>query len=335
MRLQEGPWGGGNAAVGKLSQYLQEHGVEVVHDLSLRNADIVLLTDPRRYLRSCAFDHRAITRYLVKNKTSLVVHRINECDERKGTAGLNKLIVKSNWCADHTIFVGSWLRDHFLKQNLSCLSTSVILNGSDRKLFNADGYQPWDRVGPMRLVTHHWGGNWLKGFDIYQKLDDLLLSEKFRGKIRFTYIGNLPKGFSFRNTVVIPPLSGTKLTTAIKQNHVYLTASKHEPGSNHQNEGASCGLPLLYISSGCLPEYCAGYGLEFTEENFVEKLSEMLDTYEHWVKKMEFFPRTADQMCLDYLDTFERLLLRRKELLKERRLWTHPFRVLGTISGLA
>ena len=31
----------------------------------------------------------------------------------------------------------------------------------------------WDKKGPLKLVTHHWGGNYMKGFDIYKKLDTL------------------------------------------------------------------------------------------------------------------------------------------------------------------
>ena len=23
----------------------------------------------------------------------------------------------------------------------------------------------------LKIVTHHWSGNWMKGFDIYEKLD--------------------------------------------------------------------------------------------------------------------------------------------------------------------
>ena len=36
----------------------------------------------------------------------------------------------------------------------------------------------------------------MKGFDIYKRLDDLLMNNHFRGKIDFTYIGNLPKNLS-------------------------------------------------------------------------------------------------------------------------------------------
>ena len=43
----------------------------------------------------------------------------------------------------------------------------------------------------------------MKGFDIYEELDQLIISDKWRGKIEFTYIGNIPRGFNFKNTKVI------------------------------------------------------------------------------------------------------------------------------------
>ena len=66
MKLQERAWGGGNMAIGAVSRFFQQCGIEVVHDLSLPNADIVLLTDPRRYLASCSFDDREIAEEAVR-----------------------------------------------------------------------------------------------------------------------------------------------------------------------------------------------------------------------------------------------------------------------------
>ena len=65
----------------------------------------------------------------------------------------------------------------------------------------------------------------------------------------------------------------------MKKHHGYITASINEPGGNHQNEGALCGLPLLYSNSGCLPEYCDGYGIKFSKSNFENKLIEFFQNY--------------------------------------------------------
>ena len=75
-----------------------------------------------------------------------------------------------------------------------------------------------------KIVTHHWSSNKMKGFDVYKKLDELSEEVDWKGKIEFTYIGNLPKGFNFKNSRVINPLSGEKLAEQLVSHHIYITA---------------------------------------------------------------------------------------------------------------
>ena len=70
------------------------------------------------------------------------------------------------------------------------------------------------------------------------------------------------------------------MANELKKHHVYLTASLNEPSGNHHIEAAQCGLPILYINSGGIPEYCSGYGVEFNEDNFQEKLYVLSENYE-------------------------------------------------------
>jgi hypothetical protein len=325
VNLQTGPWGGGNQVGHALVHYLRAKGVEVVFDLKKRDLDLILLMEPRRNLRICAFSDEDIVRYLlVKHWRTIVVHRINECDERKGTTGVNRVLLRANRCADHTVFVSTWLRDLFVRQDLPCRSTSVILNGSDRMLFNSVGYVRWDKAGPLKFVTHHWGAHWMKGFDIYEQFDRLLDEEQNRKLFSFTYIGNVPEGFRFRNVCHVRPVHGVKLAEWIHQHHVYITASQNEPGSNHQNEGAGCGLPLLYRESGCLPEYCNGFGLSFRVDNFEEKLREMMATYDVWADRMEAYPHKAERMCGQYFDLFQNLVNRRDAVIRARTTRRSP-----------
>jgi len=325
INLQSGPWGGGNQALSVLAENLRGKGVNVCFDLANSDLDLIVLTEPRELLRSSAYSDKHILKYLhqVNNRT-IVVHRVNECDERKGTTGVNRRLRNANLCADHTIFVSKWLRDLHLSQGFICKSYSVILNGSDRSIFHPMGYQCWDEKGPMRLITHHWGAHWMKGFDIYERLDKLLGKRQFENKISFTYIGNIPKGFLFQNATYVEPKHGVQLASLIRQHHVYLTASQNEPGANHQNEGANCGLPLLYRESGCLPEYCNGFGVSFAEDNFKEKLGEMMARYTYLADRMKDYPRTSERMCEKYYNLFVELLEQREEILKKRRWWRRP-----------
>ncbi len=320
MRLQSGPWGGGNQFGCSLAEYLRHKGVEVYFDLSEPDLDLIVLTEPRAKLQSSAYSDRDVVKYLLrKNWRTIVVHRINECDERKGTTGVNRRLMRANACADHTVFISSWLRDLFLGHGLAMSECSVVLNGANRKVFNAEGYKRWDGSGKLKLVTHHWGGGYLKGFDIYERLDKMLSEPSFGEKIEFTFIGNVPAGVHFTNAHYIPPQSGAELAASIRSHHVYLTASQNEPAGMHHIEGALCGLPLLYRESGALPEYCSSFGVSFTAENFEQKLQEMIATYDGWVGRMKDYPNTAERMCEDYYHLFLELLERRDEIWMRRR----------------
>mgnify|MGYP001250472161 FL=1 len=52
--LREQAWGGGNAALMALKLSLINEGIEVFHDLGHSDIDIILLTEPRKYLKISA-----------------------------------------------------------------------------------------------------------------------------------------------------------------------------------------------------------------------------------------------------------------------------------------
>ncbi|HLO13725.1 MAG TPA: hypothetical protein VK206_02775, partial [Anaerolineales bacterium] len=188
MNLQPGAWGGGNQFGISFANYLKERGVEVSFDLKDPGLDIIYLTEPRTNLAISAYTDADIYPYLFfKNRKALVIHRINECDERKGTTGVNKRIMDANRCADHTVFISAWLKDLYFKQGLCPASFDVLPNGANPAIFNAEGYKKWTGAGKLRFVTHHWGANFLKGFDIYERLDKMLGEPAWRDRLEFTF----------------------------------------------------------------------------------------------------------------------------------------------------
>ena len=84
--VKDGPWGGGNLFAINLTNYLVNKNHKVVYNLNDDDIDIILLTEPRKTSESSAFTHIDVNNYLkYENKNSIVIHRINECDERKNT----------------------------------------------------------------------------------------------------------------------------------------------------------------------------------------------------------------------------------------------------------
>jgi hypothetical protein len=319
-RLQRGPYGGGNQFAAALSAHLERRNVDVSFDLKQPDLDVILLTEPRGNLPISAYSHKAVLRYLLgTNRQAIVVHRVNDSDEARGTTWINRQLIQANRVADHTVFISDWLKALFRKQGLGS-GCSTIRIGSDERIFHSRGYRRWDGREPLRIVTHHWSTHHRKGFDIYSRLDAMAAAQRLLRPFHFTYIGRLPKAMRFRSATCLPPLPPHDVANELRQHHMYLTASLNEAGAYHANEGASCGLPLLYRDSGCLPEYCGGFGLSFRTESFEEKLQHMMESYDAWAERMIEYPHTAERMGEAYLALFERLLDQRRDVLERRKL---------------
>jgi len=326
--IVDGPWGGGNRFLRSLVKAVEDNGNKVVFNLEDDDIDIIMLVDPRVNNPEQTYRVYDILKYIIfRNRRTIVVHRINECDERKNTISINFRLKIANYCADHTVFVGSWMRNLNVWQKGA--RSSVILNGADSNyFFPMKNRQPFQYERALSLVTHHWGGNWMKGFDIYEKLDRMLERSPWRESIKFTYIGNLPSNFKFKNVNYLNPLHDENLANELRRHDAYITASINEPGGNHQNEGALCGLPILFRQSGCLPEYCDKYGASFNEYNFEEVLINFYKNYPTFLEMIKDYPHTSDSMCIQYLDLFKSLINSREEILKLRNIFRRPIMLI-------
>ena len=149
MRLQEGPWGGGNQFGSSLAAFLRARGIQVIFDLQHPAIDVILLTEPRGDLRTSAFTDDDIERYQsATGHRAVVVHRVNECDERKGTTGVNARLRHANRVADATVFISSWLMDLHLGQGMMARGPRVILNGADARCSIPVGAHSGGAKGP-------------------------------------------------------------------------------------------------------------------------------------------------------------------------------------------
>ncbi|OGI34821.1 MAG: hypothetical protein A2259_02690 [Candidatus Moranbacteria bacterium RIFOXYA2_FULL_43_15] len=303
----EGPYGGVIAFFRSLEGHLLKNGHKVVNHLNDNDIDIIIIVAYSTW-STASYSYLDAKAYKVKNSETIIIHRINECDERKGTNYMNKLLVKVAKESDFLVFIASWLEPLLKKNGLPENKPSeIILNGADESIFNAKEKKIWNKKEKLKIVTHHWGGGYLKGHAIYQYLNKLLDNPNYDSKFEFTFIGNCPPGLEYKNTHIKSPLSGIALANELKKHHVYLTASLNEPAGMHHIEGAMCGLPILYIKSGALPEYCNGYGIEFSRSNFKEKLNKMYDNYDFWAKKINSYDKTARKMSNTYHNLFEKL----------------------------
>ena len=170
-------YGGGNQFLNCLTSHLKKKKFIIKNNLQDSDIDIILLIDPRSRHPLSNFTIGQIFRYVkYKNPNALVVHRVNECDERKNTNFMNKLLKFSNNIADHTVFTSRWLKKLDVSQKGP---SSLIYNGPDKVIFYPRKYKKI--YPPYKIITHHWSDNWMKGFDTYKKIDDLI-NRKFWNK---------------------------------------------------------------------------------------------------------------------------------------------------------
>ena len=164
----------------------------------------------------------------------------------------------------------------------------------------------------------------MKGFDVYQMLDNLLSSSEWKNKVEFTYIGNLPNGFNFKNTKHLSPMNGRKLALELSKHDLYISASINEPAGMHHIEGILCGLPIIYRNSGALPEYCRDFGISFENQDFLPALKKMIKDYPIFKKKIIKYPHDSEKMTSEYLTLFSKLFKNRREIIEKRFLLKSP-----------
>ena len=235
----DGPWGGGNLLVKSLCNLLPQYGHEVVHHFC-DNIDIIFMQDPR--YSELGISINEIVAYKNKNPNVKIVHRVNECDARKGTHEMDDLLRQCSAHTDLTIFVSNWIKDYHLTRGWLCKNSEVIYNGVD-----VSSFKPGLKIKNRKtnIVTHHWSNNRMKGFDTYEAIDEFVMTNL---GFTFTYIGR-DLG-TFKGTTIVPPLYGDALATELSRYDVYISGSLFDPGPNHILESLACELPTYAVKDG-------------------------------------------------------------------------------------
>ncbi len=311
-RRVEGPYGGANRFAGNVDAWFRAAGHSVSRSLE-RNLDLILIVASHD-AGLASFPASMAIAYRQAFPRTVLVQRVNACDEQRGfDQGRNRAIRALNRYADHTVFVSEFMREFWAERGIDRRrSSSTILTGADRKVFHPRGSADWDGFSPFRLVTHHWSANYLKGFDVYERLDAMLAEAPWRDHFEFTFVGNLPLGCMLRNTRVLEPRDGDALADTLREHHGYVTAARFEPGGNHYIEAMQCGLPVLHLAHGSLPEYCAPYGVTFSLTDFEHRLVEMRNRYRLLREAVLRCTYDDKAMADEFLDLAERLCAARR-----------------------
>lgn len=296
--VREQAWGGGAWFVNAIYDNAQLFGHQIltVEDVRCgKYPDVMLLVgldaDEMGLTANVAVDY-ARTFFLQRGIKIPIVIRVNECDARKGTIGVDNAWRMMSQRVDGTIFVSEWLKNYF--EPWDCNNSRVVKNGVDSVIF-----KPVPKVhdGRLRLVTHHWSNNVMKGFDIYDELDNYVGTHP---NVEFTYVGR-ERG-TFKHTRIVPPLHGLELGAELVKHDVYISASRFDPGPNHVVESISCGLPTyVHANGGGCVEFA---GIDHTYKSW-EELKNILNTRKFVENSTKFGTwRTCAEQCFEFLESF-------------------------------
>lgn len=253
-------WGGGNVLLSRLKEHLLRKGHDVVFHLDDK-CDVAFVSDPRT------------AKHLYRSRVP-VVQRVGDVGTH-GKPQLTKLLRETLPFASAIIYPSEWARNQL--SVYADIPTYVIPNVADDGVFNKK----------LKVVTHHWSDNPMKGKDVYEKLQR---DQESLG-VTFTFIGR-PCFEVEEPTQHMPPMSKEQLAEELPKHDFYITASKLEAGANHVLEAIACGLPVLYhTEGGSIPEYVGKRGIGY--EDYSELYSILSPM------------KSLDDVCEDYCSIIE------------------------------
>ena len=174
---------------------------------------------------------------------------------------------------DHTVFQSEYSRDAFLSQGFTGVH-SVIHNGVDKSIFNAQSNRSglfgigrgnprtlWDSSERLVLGVLTWSKDINKGFEDYLKFDKALNTYS---NVEIRFLGRKPDDIKFEKINIYRPRYRKGVAKFLKSCNGFIQMARHETCSNALIEAISCGLPVIYVDSGCSQELAEGCGVKFT-----------------------------------------------------------------------
>ncbi len=306
IRPKRTPFGGANEFIKQFASHMAWESAEIVYHLD-PSVTHVFIMDPRR-IETCSFGLEDIGNFKKKFPNTQVILRVNNCDQKYGKVDyahgaerLDSLFLQASENADDVVFISEWLRDYFIAKGFDRnRSHRVILNAANDLIYYPKN-EIWDGLRPLRLVTHHWSDNWLKGFKEYQELDRLIAEGELEN-VEFTVIGRWPKEIAWRAARTLPPLTDMDLGNELRRHDVYFTASRWEPGGMHFIEGMQCGLPVVYHEDGGgIVELAGKAGVGFRDD-INGAVKAIRRDYSDYVKKLKKNAPTGRSLCQSFAD---------------------------------
>ena len=151
----------------------------------------------------------------------------------------------------------------------------------------------------INLITTCWSPGKLKGIEFYMYLDQNLDFTKYN----YTYIGAIPKGYSFKNIKKYDPMWKKELGENLRNHDIFISGVQKDCASNCISEALTCGLPVLYYNDGGSPEIVKEGGMGFNNiEEIIPNLESLVKNYDSYIKNTRV--PTIEDISQEYINFF-------------------------------
>ena len=291
--FHKGPWGGGNQFLKALrEEFLKKR----IYEENPKKADCILFNSHQNLEK--------VLRLKLKYQNKIFIHRVDGpiFKVRNKDFQIDRLIFNfNNQLADGTVFQSTWSREENIRLGLKKnIYETIIMNAPNPVIFNNENKLKFEKFKKIRLIASSWSANWIKGFKIYQYLDENLDYSKYD----LTFIGNSP--IKFKNIKWIKPIKSHNLAKYLKQHNIYIAASLNDPCSNSLIEALHCGLPAVVRYSGGHPEIIRKGGEIFISKKDVTKsIEKVVKNYSLYQKNINL-PH-LDEVAQKYIRFMKRI----------------------------
>ncbi len=253
-----GPWGGGARFLEAFHSMARENGIEIVKTLQ-QSPDVIFIFHPdeeittagsisngkaevNMTIRGVSFD--AALEHKRNHPDVQIIVRVNECDARKRTTGVDEKWMHMIQRSDHAFYVSKWMETYFDSRIQHVQKSSVIINGVDRSLFKR-AKKISDVTGKVNIVCAHWSDNFFKGQDVYEFLDRFVRTHQ---DFTFTFIGRTKA--NLKHSHLVSALDPKDLALELSRYDVCVNGSRFDPGPNAVIESIAAGLPTYVHADG-------------------------------------------------------------------------------------
>ncbi len=298
IKLNDGPFGGANQFLKAFRDYLITKKLYVNNK---NDAEIILFNSNRSNLSK-----QLINLYNLRKQRKFIINRIDGPISLKVKS--HKFYDKLIWQINNTMVDGAIFQTHWSHEQMKnytkkadSIPTRIINNAPNKNIFHKPKAEK--QIGEkVSIIATSWSPNFhIKGFDIYQFLDENLDFDKYE----MTFVGNSP--INFKNIKHIKPLDSQELAMQLRKHDVFITASVNDPCSNSLIEAIECGLPTIVRNSGGHPELIKKGGRVFNDKSDVlQAIEKLVDSYDDYKANKENYD--IEEIGEEYINFFKEIV---------------------------